>query len=407
MQPEAEVKLMNAPVLIASLLGSSADGVFLVLQFAAFVVIGMLPACALFYVVYHFLTLPMRRNERSRLFTDILEIGLNEGRTPEEIIIRFSSNHDRSLGVRFHLLAAYLQTGLRLSEGLKRVPRLLPPRIVAILAAGEKIGDIKKVLPACRRVSADAVSQVRGAINYLLIITFGLTPISILVPLMIRVKVLPSFKQIFEGMLEGQSLPPFTRFVFDNSVLIMWAQVSMLIFLWILFVGYLGGPRLRGWMPGPLKALVDWFELKAPWRKRRLERDFTTMLALLLDSGVPEIDALDLAAKSTANKSWEMRAQRVAQMLRQGTSLPEAIKALDSASELHWRLTNALHRGRNFLQSLNGWHMFLDAKAFQLEQSAAQFFTTALVLFNGLIVASIVIGMFLPLIALINSATLW
>src|SRR5258708_30902542 len=151
---------MIPPLLIASLLGSSTDGVFLVLQFAAFVVIGMLPACALIYVVYHFLTLPMRRNERSRLFTDILEIGLNEGRTSEEIIIRFCSNHDRSLGVRFHLLAAYLQTGLRLSEGLKRVPRLLPPRIAAILAAGEKIGDIKKVLPACRRVSADAVSQV-------------------------------------------------------------------------------------------------------------------------------------------------------------------------------------------------------------------------------------------------------
>jgi type II secretory pathway component PulF len=398
---------MYQPLLLASMLGETADGVLLVLQFAAFLVIGMLPACGLIYVVYHFLTLPMRRNERSRLFIDILETGLNEGRTPEEVIIRFSSNHDRSLGVRFHLLAAYLRSGLRLSEGLKKVPRLLPPRIVAILNAGEKIGDIRKVLPACRRISADAVSQVRGALNYLLIITFGLTPISILVPLVIRIKVIPQFKQIFEGMLEGEALPPFTRFVFDHSFVITWIQIGMLVLLWLLFIGYLGGPRLRGWLPGPLKELVDWIELKAPWRKRRLQRDFSAMLALLLDSGIPENDALELAAKSTANGTWEARAQRAGQLLRQGLSLPEAIKALDNTPELHWRLTNALHRGRNFLQALNGWHLFLDAKAFQLEQSAAQFFTTALVLFNGLIVASIVIGMFLPLIDLINQGCLW
>lgn len=398
---------MSSELLPGVIFASGIDGVFLVLQFVSFVVIGMLPAFGLFYVIYHFLTLPMRRNERSRLFIDILEIGLNEGRSPEDTVIRFSSNHDRSLGVRFHLLAAYLQSGLRLSAGLKRVPRLLPPRIVAILSAGEKIGDMKKILPACRRVSGDAVSQVRGALNYLLIITFALTPFSVLVPLMLRIKVLPAFKQVFEGMLEGQNLPPFTRVVFDYSPWITFAQIAMLVLLWLLFIGYLGGPRLRGWMPVGVQAPIDWIELKAPWRRRRLQRDFTTMLALLLDSGISEYDALDIAAQSTANRSWIKRAEKVRARLAAGLSLPEAVKLLDASSELHWRLTNALHRGRDFLQSLNGWHVFLDAKAFQLEQSAAQVFTTVLVLFNGLIVGSIVIGMFLPLVDLINHASLW
>jgi len=42
-----------------------------------------------------------------------------------------------------------------------------------------------------------------------------------------------------------------------------------------------------------------------------------------------------------------------------------------------------------------------------LEQTAAQVVTTAFVLLNGLVVAGIFIGMFLPLIQLLNRLTLW
>jgi hypothetical protein len=59
------------------------------------------------------------------------------------------------------------------------------------------------------------------------------------------------------------------------------------------------------------------------------------------------------------------------------------------------------------VRALTGWHEALDAKAFQLEQAAAQVTTTVLVLVNGLIVASFMIAVFLVLITLINGAALW
>jgi hypothetical protein len=80
---------------------------------------------------------------------------------------------------------------------------------------------------------------------------------------------------------------------------------------------------------------------------------------------------------------------------------------IDGTGELKWRLTNALHGRTGFLRALAGWHEALDAKAFQLEQTAAQTVTTALVLFNGLIVAAVVIAVFLLLIQLINQTALW
>src|SRR5215813_6237082 len=94
--------------------------IFLVVLCVAFSAVLSL---ASLYAMYFLLTLPMRRNERGRLFIDLLELGLKDGRTPEVAISEAASTRDLSLGARFHLLSAYLAQGLRLHEALVQVPR--------------------------------------------------------------------------------------------------------------------------------------------------------------------------------------------------------------------------------------------------------------------------------------------
>src|SRR5438552_9459842 len=105
----------------------------LVLRFVIFIVADLLPSFGAIYLLYFLLTLPMRRNERARLFLDLVELGLKEGQTPEYAIVNAASSNDSSLGVRFHLLAVHLQNGTRLSAALDQVPRLLPPQAIAML----------------------------------------------------------------------------------------------------------------------------------------------------------------------------------------------------------------------------------------------------------------------------------
>jgi type II secretory pathway component PulF len=377
-----------------------------VLFFVAFL-FSLFLSAAFLYPVYFLLTLPMRRNERARLFLDLLELGLKEGRTPEQAIIEAASSRDHELGVRFHLLAAELRTGMRLDRALQEVPRLLPPQTAAMLIAGARLGDISKVLPACRQRLQDGVSNVRGALNYLVLAAFFLTPLSIMVPIVFRIKVMPQFRAVFEGMLEGTQLPAFTRFVFAQNGLFTWIQVWMLLCLWVVTLFYLGGPRLRHWLRPVLGHLTDWLELHLPWRRKRLDRDFSTMLALLLDANAPEPVAVTLAAESSANHFMKERAARINALLGQGVKLPAAVQGTDGSRELQWRLANALQRGNGFLRALSGWHEALDARAFQLEQTAAQLATTGLVLCNGLIIGSIVAAIFLALIKILNSAILW
>jgi type II secretory pathway component PulF len=377
-----------------------------VLPLVSFVV-GLTIEVALIYLLYFLVTLPMRRNERTRLFLDLLELGLKDGQTPENAIINAASSNDTSLSMRFHLLAAHLQKGTRLSLALDKVPRLLPPQIVAMLTAGERIGSVAKVLPACRRITGDGVSHVRGALNYILILGLVVSPAAIAVPIMLNVLVIPKFKEVFSGMLEGTQLPAFTQLVLGSTNYILLAQALVILATWFLLFAYIGGPRVHRWFHVIFRSIPDWVHFHLPWRRKRLQRDFSAMLAILLDAQVPEPDAVLLAADSTSNSVVYRRAEIICAELARGVKLPDAIRAIDDAGELQWRMTNALWRGRGFMSALNGWHEALDSKAFQQEQAAAQITTAALVLFNGLIVAAVVIGLFIPLIALVNSVALW
>jgi type II secretory pathway component PulF len=379
----------------------------LALAFLFYMIAGLAPLFGAIYLLYFLLTLPMRRNERARFFLDILELGMKEGRTPESAIVEASRSRDPALGARFHLLASHLERGLRLGLGLELVPRLLPPELQGMLRVGEQVGDVRKVLPACRQMLEDGVSQVRGALNYLLLVTFVVTPFTAAVPFILRIKVIPAFKAIYEGMLEGMPLPRLTQIVFEQSGWILAIQLAVFVLVWMAMIAYVGGPRLRRWFDRQMPGLLDRLLYRLPWRRKRLQRNFSAMLAVLLDAGVPEAEAITLAGDATANRVLRSRAQRVRVLLTEGVKLPEAIRVMDHSGELGWRLANALRRGSGFTQALIGWHGALNAKAFQLEQAAAQIATTGLVLLNGAIVACVVIGMFLVIIRLINQAVLW
>ena len=58
-----------------------------------------------------------------------------------------------------------------------------------------------------------------------------------------------------------------------------------------------------------------------------MQRDFSTMLAILLDSGVPEPEAVALAADGTANTVFRRRAARAVESLRQGVNLTQAVQS--------------------------------------------------------------------------------
>jgi type II secretory pathway component PulF len=144
-----------------------------------------------------------------------------------------------------------------------------------------------------------------------------------------------------------------------------------------------------------------------PWRRKRIYRAFASMLGVLLDAGVVEERAVELAAASTANQAFAERGELVAAELREGMKLTEAVTRLDASGEFRWRLANAVHSGKDFGTALAGWLEALETRAFQQQQAFAQVVTTGLVLYNGFMVSLFAVFVFRGITMIIEEGLLW
>ena len=336
----------------------------------------------------------MHRRDRALFFLDLLETVLQRGQPVEQAILAAAENQDRAIGVHFYMVAAHIENGDRLGEALEKVPGFLPPQIKAVLQTGEKLGNLTRVLPACREVLRVAPDTARCTMHYMVAILLIFAPVACWLVTMLSVFVVPKFKEVAGGMNIELWAP--TKFVFalnDSHILV---GFEMLVFLALMTVAviYIGGPGFVRWFQFRSVPIVDWITWRIPWKQKKLQRTFSAMLAVLLDAGVPEAVAVRLAGDCTANEICRHRARRVIAALEKGAKLDEAVRAFDNSGEFHWRLTNATHAHGGFLNALRGWHEALDAKAFQQEEVATHALTSGLVILNGLVVGLISIGMF-------------
>jgi type II secretory pathway component PulF len=354
----------------------------------------LLPGGAFSVLLHFLLSLPMQRRDRARFFLDLLETALDRGISPEHAILSAAKTRDPVMGVQFGLLAAHIENGDRFGDALKKVPDFLPPQVNAILRAGEKLGDIKKVLPAGREVLRAAPDTVRTTMHYMVAILLIFAPVAIVLISLISVFIIPRFKEVAAGM--GVKIWPVAKFVFalNNAHVLIGFEAALFFLLATGALLYIGGPGLIRCFQFRSVPIIDWIAWRVPWKQKKLKRTFSAMLAALLDGGVPEPEAVRLAGDSTANEICRRRSQRVIAVLEKGGKLDDAIRLFDDTGEFHWRLKNATHAHGGFLNALRGWHEALEAKAFQQEEAATHMVTSGLVILNGVVVGLIATAMF-------------
>jgi type II secretory pathway component PulF len=352
------------------------------------------------YAAWATLSAGLKRQERAHCFLRLLELGVGQGRSVEETIASLARARVRDMGVFFHLVAAWMERGCRLGGALQEAPGFLPRQVAAMIRVGESVGQLERVFPLCRASLGSGPAESRKQLNNLAVLLF-VSPIGPVVLWMIAIFILPKFRAIWDDM--GIQAPFYVETCFKIGYALASITALLWLGLWILESSRGGGGRLiRMLFPGS-GGLLDWLELRLPWKRKRIQRDFSAMLAALLDTGVPEAKAIELAAEATANRRFQRRAERAVHSLREGVSLAGALQKLDGSGEFRWRLQNATPSGRGFSQALSGWIESLDARAFQQEQFFSQLVSTGFVLLNGVMVGLTAISIFRFLIITIDS----
>src|ERR1039457_1001110 len=183
---------------------------FVLFCYAVFI---LLPGGAVAVLMHFLLSLPMNRRDRALFFLDLLETVPRRGQPVEQAIVSAAENHDRAIGVGYFMVAAHIEGGAKLGEALEKVPAFLPPQVNASLRTGEKLGNLKKVLPACREVLRVAPDTVRTTMHYMVAILLLFAPISIWLISMLMIFVVPKFREVAAGY--GSHVWPLADFVFS------------------------------------------------------------------------------------------------------------------------------------------------------------------------------------------------
>ena len=366
------------------------------------------PVVVVAVVFFYVNSRPLRRQESARFLLDLIESAIQQGQPVERHIISLAHSKDAAPGVGFHLLAARLEKGYGLIPALERTPHWLPPQVTAMLKVGESLGDLTRVLPACRRLLEDGTSQTRALINYQVAFAFILNPLVICLLPVFSAKIMPVLRDVARSVRLDS--PGLFSHVSEWMPVLFAMQLVLTILCFCAAIFLLGGTRFVSWLESgvlPLGKASDWLFLRVPWRRKRLQRDFSAMLGLMLDAGVPEEQAVLMAARGTANGVFLRRAESAAEQLRQGATLTEAVQLLDESGELRWRLANGKHGAGGFFSALQGWNESLEARAFQQEQAAAHTISTSLVLLNAVTVALVAAGVMQLITQLGNSSYLF
>ena len=305
---------------------------------------------------------------------------------------------DKRLAMAIDQVRGDLEGGASLADAMSKRPYAFDALFTNMVAAGEAGGIldvILKRLSAFIEKQAKLISQVRSAMIY----PIAVLSIAAIVVVVIMVKVVPTFTQLFEGL--GAQLPMATQVV-------IWISKKTIVAMPFMVAGtFLGAYMFRRYyqtINGRLR--VDATLLRMPllgkiFRKVAVAR-FCRTLSTLMSSGVPILEGLDITAKTSGNaiienaikqvRSKIERGETIAAPLRASGVFPPMVAQMIGAGESTGALDTMLAKIAEFYED-------------EVDVAVAGLLTILeplLICVLGVIVGGIVISMYLPLFDLIS-----
>ena len=296
-----------------------------------------------------------------------------------------------------------IAAGGTFSEALTAYPKIFDKLYVNMVKAGEAGGVLEVVLARLAEFaekSEKIKNKVKGAMIYpcvVLVAAIGIT-------WFLLVMVIPKFKQVFNDMLNGASLPAITEaviqaseFMQHNGLLIGAVVVSLIVVVKLI------GKTEKG------AYLFDAIKLKMPVTGTLAQRSavskFTRTLGTLLSSGVPILQSLLITRDTTGNRVLTNAIQSVHDAVKEGESMtqplaqckvfPPMVVSMVEVGEETGALADMLTRIANTY----------DDEVDNAVAGMTAAIEPALIIVLAVVVGTIVIAMFLPMIKIISSVS--
>jgi len=286
--------------------------------------------------------------------------------------------------------------GAALSDAFAQHADLFPGPYGASLLAGEKSGSLDGVL---RRFVAymKVIDAVKRRTLSALIYPAVLVGLSLVVVGIIVLKVVPEFAAFYDSF--GGELPLITRVIVGGATFLR-EQVLL-----IAGVAAVLGTAGWSWLRRPAqRAWMDKAVLRVPWVGSTVRRFVTSQvsrtMATLLGGGLPLVDAIDIASRSTANRHMAAELRVAGQRVREGEGFSQALAARGVYPDVFVKMAEVGEATGALQEMLSSLADFYDE---EIDTELGRFVTAvepALLIIMGVVIASLLLALYMPLFQL-------
>ena len=298
----------------------------------------------------------------------------------------------------------YFKAVNKFSDGLSQHPKIFDKLYVNMAKAGEAGGVLDVVLDRLSTFQEKALkttNKVKSAMVYPIVIM----GVAVAIVAILMIFVVPQFQKIFTDMLKGNArMPALTQMIIDisdfmkeNYILTGLIIVGVILFVKIFFKTKIG---IRVWDTAALK-LPKIGDLVMKSTVARFTRTFGTLLA----SGVPILEALTITRGTIKNSLISDALSRVHDRVRDGENLSTP---LDQQNIFPTMVTSMVEVGEETGQLPEMLNRIADNYDDEVDNSVGaitSIIEPIMIVFLAVVVGTIVIALFLPIIQIIQNLT--
>jgi type IV pilus assembly protein PilC len=303
--------------------------------------------------------------------------------------------------IAIRLVADDVEGGTTLSEAMARHPKAFDRLYVNMVRAGELGGVLDVILQRLADFMEKAQALRRKVIGAMIypaaVITFA-----ILIVTMLMIFVIPQFESIFMGM--NVQLPGVTKMLLGISRWMSqqfgWAVVmGTPILIWAIF-------KLMKTSPGG-RYFVDNLKLHVPIFGRIVSKTavarFSRTLGTLLAAGVPILEALQITRETAGNEVFSRAMNTVHDGIREGESFAQPLRQSRVVEPMVVNMVDVGEETGELDKMLNKVADTYDDEVNTLVASMVSLLEPIMVITLGVIVGFIVLSLFLPMVAMLES----
>lgn len=326
-----------------------------------------------------------------RQFVSILRAGVS---VASVLSMLGQQTGNKKLRAAIREMQADVEKGETLAASMRRHPKIFPPILVNMVAAGEASGNLEESFLQMERYF-DRSKRTKSRVTSAMIYPCVLIVVMIVVLVVMMTKIIPNFLKTFEDM--DAELPKLTRGVmavcewFES-----WWWVPLLVLVALIVGGVLFHRTDKG------KHFFGWLARKTPvvgnLTVKTACATFCRTMEVLIGSGLTLTDSMDLAASNMGNIYYLEAIRDARALVAEGTPLRESLLRTGLFPAM---VSNLVGVGEETgdLQSMMGKVAdYYDEEVEEATKKLLNLMEPAIIIFMAIFVVIIVLAIYLPMV---------